>query len=74
MRPHGPDFSVDGALREGGGQAPARYAPAMVASGIAMAVVLLLIIPIGVMLGGAAWSALMGFVLSEDAADRAGEA
>jgi hypothetical protein len=46
----------------------------MVASGIAMAVVLLLIIPIGVMLGGAAWSALMGFVLSEDAADRAGEA
>ena len=28
-----------------------------------MAVVLLLIIPIGVMLGGAAWSALMGFVL-----------
>ncbi len=39
-----------------------------------MAVVLLLIIPIGVMLGGAAWSALMGFVLSEDAAERAGEA
>jgi hypothetical protein len=45
----------------------------MVASGIAMAVVLLLLIPIGVMLGGAAWSALMGFVLSEDAAARAGE-
>ena len=39
-----------------------------------MAVVLLLIIPVGVMLGGAAWSALAGLVLSEDAADRAGEA
>lgn len=48
--------------------------PAMVASGIAMAAVLLLIIPVGVMLGGAAWSALMGLVLSEDAAQRAGEA
>jgi len=39
-----------------------------------MAVVLLVIIPIGVMLGGAAWSALMGYLLSDDAAERAGEA
>jgi hypothetical protein len=38
-----------------------------------MAVILLLLVPIGVMLGGAAWSALMGFFLSDDAHRRADE-
>ena len=36
-----------------------------------MVVVLLLIVPIAVMLGGAAWSALMSFVLADDADRRA---
>ena len=35
-------------------------------------VVMVLLIPIGVMLGGAAWSALFGFLASEDAAQRGG--
>jgi len=35
-------------------------------------VVMVLLIPIGVMLGGAAWSALVGFLASEDAAERGG--
>lgn len=38
-----------------------------------MVVVLLLIVPIGVMLGGAAWSALMSFFLGDDADRRASE-
>ena len=45
----------------------------MAAGGIVMVVVLLLIVPIGVMLGGAAWSALMDFVLGDDADRRAAE-
>ena len=45
----------------------------MVAGGIVMVVVLLLIVTIGVMLGGAAWSALMSFVLGDDAEHRAAE-
>jgi hypothetical protein len=45
----------------------------MVAGGIVMAVIMLLIVPIGVMLGGAAWSALMGFFLADDADRRAAE-
>jgi hypothetical protein len=32
---------------------------------------MILILPVAVMLGGAIWSALMGFVLSEDACDEA---
>jgi hypothetical protein len=50
-----------------------RYAPHMVAGGIVMVVILLLVVPIGVMLGGAAWSALMGFVLGDAAEHRAAE-
>ena len=38
-----------------------------------MVVVLLLIVPIGVMLGGAAWSALMDLFLYDDADRRASE-
>ena len=38
-----------------------------------MAVVLLLIVPVGVMLGGAAWSALMNFFLGDDADRRSSE-
>ena len=39
---------------------------------IVFAVVMVLVIPIGVMLGGAVWSALFGWLASEDASDRAG--
>ena len=35
------------------------------------AVVMILVIPVAVMLGGAIWSALFGWLESEDAADRA---
>jgi flagellar basal body-associated protein FliL len=41
--------------------------------GIAIAIVMLLVLPVAVMLGGAIWSALMGLLLSEDAAERNGE-
>ena len=37
-----------------------------------MVVVMVLLIPVGVMVGGAIWSALVGFLESEDAAERAG--
>ena len=37
-----------------------------------MAVVMLLLLPIAVMLGGAIWSALMGWLLVDDADARAG--
>jgi hypothetical protein len=43
----------------------------MVAGGIIIAVVMLLLLPIAVMLGGAIWSALMGFLLVDDADRRA---
>jgi hypothetical protein len=43
----------------------------MVAGGIIIAVVMLLVLPVAVMLGGAIWSALMGFLLVEDAESRA---
>ena len=51
---------------------PARYRR-VVAGGIVIVVVMVLVLPIAVMLGGAVWSALMGHVLSEDAALRHGE-
>ncbi|MFI5053328.1 MAG: hypothetical protein ACHQDE_03110 [Acidimicrobiia bacterium] len=41
--------------------------------GIVIAVVMLLLLPVAVMLGGAVWSALMGWLLSEDASHTAGE-
>jgi hypothetical protein len=41
--------------------------------GVVIAIVMLLVLPVAVMLGGAVWSALMGFLLSEDAAVRNGE-
>ena len=44
----------------------------MAAGGIVAAVVLLVVVPIAVMFGGAAWSALMGFLLTDDADRRAG--
>lgn len=43
----------------------------MVAGGIIIAAVMLLLLPVAVMLGGAIWSALMGFLLVEDAEARA---
>ena len=39
----------------------------MVAGGIIIAAVMLLLLPVAVMLGGAIWSALLGFLLVEDA-------
>ena len=49
----------------------ARYAPAMVGGGVVMVVLMILILPVAVMLGGAIWSALMGFLLTDEAADEA---
>jgi hypothetical protein len=42
----------------------------MVAGGIIIAVVMLLLLPVAIMLGGAIWSALMGVLLVEDAEAR----
>ena len=39
---------------------------------IVLGVVMVLVIPIAVMLGGAIWSALFGYLASEDAAERGG--
>jgi hypothetical protein len=39
--------------------------------GIILAVVMLLALPVAVMLGGAIWSAVLGFLLAEDADARA---
>ena len=48
-----------------------RYAAAVVAGGIIIAVVMLLLLPVAVMLGGAIWSALLGWLLVDDADGRA---
>ena len=45
----------------------ARYCQVMVGGGVVMVVLMILILPVAVMLGGAIWSALMGFLLSENA-------
>jgi hypothetical protein len=42
-----------------------------VAGGIVIVVAMLLVLPVAVMLGGAIWSALMGWLLVDDAAQRA---
>jgi hypothetical protein len=46
----------------------ARYCHSMAGGGVVMVVLMILILPVAVMLGGAIWSALMGFLLTEDAA------
>jgi hypothetical protein len=46
----------------------------VIAGGIIVVIVMLLVLPVAVMLGGAIWSALMGFLLVEDAEQRAGVA
>ncbi len=43
----------------------------MVAGGIIIAVIMLLLLPVAVMLGGAIWSALLGWLLVDDAEHRA---
>ena len=43
------------------------YSLPVVAGGIVIAVVMLLLLPIAVMLGGAIWSALMGWLLVDEA-------
>jgi hypothetical protein len=44
---------------------------APVVGGVIIVIVMLLVIPVGVMFGGAVWSALFGWMESRDAADRA---
>jgi hypothetical protein len=39
----------------------------VVGGGVVMVVIMLLILPVAVMLGGAIWSALMGWLLVDDA-------
>jgi FlaG/FlaF family flagellin (archaellin) len=39
----------------------------MIGGGVVMVVLMILLLPVAVMLAGAIWSALMGFVLSENA-------
>ncbi|MCL4291758.1 MAG: hypothetical protein KJ056_01815 [Acidimicrobiia bacterium] len=43
------------------------------AGGVLMAIVLLLVLPVGVMLAGAAWSLLNGLLLVDDAERRAAD-
>jgi hypothetical protein len=43
----------------------------VVAGAILIAVVMLLVLPVAVMLGGAIWSALLGWLLVDDAETRA---
>jgi hypothetical protein len=45
--------------------------PGVAAGGIIIAVVMLLLLPIAVMIGGAIWSMLMGWLLVDDADARA---
>ena len=44
------------------------------AGAIVFAVAMVLVVPVAVMFGGAIWSALFGWLASEDAHDRAGPA
>jgi hypothetical protein len=39
----------------------------MVGGGVVMVVIMLVILPVAIMLGGAIWSALMGWLLVDDA-------
>ena len=43
------------------------------AGGILIVVVMLLVLPVAIMLGGAIWSALTGWLLTEDADSRDAE-
>jgi hypothetical protein len=49
----------------------AGYSQRVAAGGIIMVVLMLLLLPVAVMLGGAIWSALMGWLLVDDAEQRA---
>jgi hypothetical protein len=42
----------------------------MVGGGVVIIVLMLLVLPVAVMLGGAIWSALMGWLLTDDAETR----
>jgi len=42
----------------------------MVLGGIIMAILMVIVLPIAVFIGGAIWSALMGWLLVEDADER----
>jgi hypothetical protein len=44
-----------------------RYAAAVATGGIIFAAIMLLVLPIAIMFGGAIWSALMGWLLVDDA-------
>jgi hypothetical protein len=47
--------------------APLIYSAGMAGGGIAIALVMLVLLPVAIMLGGAIWSALMGFLLVQRA-------
>jgi hypothetical protein len=42
----------------------------VIGGGIVMVVIMIVILPVAVMLGGAVWSALMGWLLVDDAEQR----
>lgn len=46
----------------------------MIGGGVVMVVLMILVLPVAVMLGGAIWSVLMGFVLTENAEPREADA
>jgi len=46
------------------------YARPVIGGGIVMVVIMIVILPVAVMLGGAVWSALMGWLLVDDAEQR----
>jgi hypothetical protein len=50
-----------------------RYAAAVAGGGIIIAAIMLVVLPIAIMFGGAIWSALMGWLLVDDADTRAAE-
>jgi hypothetical protein len=54
-----------------GGRFGAGYAPGVVGA-IIFVVVMVAIVPVAIMFGGAIWSALFGWVVSDDADSRAG--
>jgi hypothetical protein len=52
---------------------PLRYAAAVATGGIIIAAIMLLLLPIAIMFGGAIWSALMGWLLVDDAEHHSGD-
>ncbi len=51
-----------------------RYCDAMSGGAVVIVIAMLVVLPVAVMLGGALWSALMGWVLVDDAERRNADA